>query len=327
MATDVGSRASAFEYTACPANCGHFLLDSDPSYAPKGESRLGEFFDIKQGVAIRLGRCPCGALQCIRCKGLVPQKDVFSHVCAIATKDDDPASKALIAKIGKACPACGMFIEKNQGCSHMMCGDRASGTYQQALKMAVAVTNSTGRQCGRSATDAQVSHSMTARSNSGNGNDTLYRSGSVIHWILILARDTVQHRLRNKTSSNGWQLLPVLLICAPQTSALSAAHAFQRRQEMVCKWMSTRPSYSSSVLRSYVMRTWHAGKPFGVGCAGLERFGNQGDGGKALCEPDQLLVADPERWIVSIGVNADVSFEMARFMREVGMYILCHRCV
>ena len=134
MATDVGSRASAFEYTACPANCGHFLLDSDPSYAPKGESRLGEFFDIKQGVAIRLGRCPCGALQCIRCKGLVPQKDVFSHVCAIATKDDDPASKALIAKIGKACPACGMFIEKNQGCSHMMCGDRASGTYQQALK-------------------------------------------------------------------------------------------------------------------------------------------------------------------------------------------------
>ena len=50
------------------------------------------------------------------------------------TKDDDPASKALIAKIGKACPACGMFIEKNQGCSHMMCGDRASGTYQQALK-------------------------------------------------------------------------------------------------------------------------------------------------------------------------------------------------
>ena len=125
-----------------------------------------------------------------------------------------------------------------------------------------------------------------------------------------LATETVQHRLRNKTSSKGWQLLLVLLICAPQTLALSAAHAFQRRQEMVCKWMSTRASYSSSVLRSYVMRTWHAGKPFGVGCAGLERFGNQGDGGKALCEPDQLL-ADPECRIVSIGVNADVSFEMA----------------
>ena len=64
------------------------------------------------------------------------------------------------------------------------------------------------------------------------------------------ATDTVQRRIRNETSSKGWQLLLVLLICAPQTSALSAAHAFQRRQEMVCKWMSTRPR-NSSFLRQF----------------------------------------------------------------------------
>ena len=53
-------------------------------------------------VAVRLGRCPCGALQCTRCKALVQPKDIYSHMCANATKEDDPATKALIAKIGKA---------------------------------------------------------------------------------------------------------------------------------------------------------------------------------------------------------------------------------
>ena len=132
--TTTSSPSALFDYSACPAGCGYYLLNNDPSYAPPGESKLGEFFDVKQGVsccrgihsrasqtslppflfdprpnarvpvqvAVRLGRCPCGALQCSRCKALVPPKDVYRHICADATKEDDPATKALIAKIGKA---------------------------------------------------------------------------------------------------------------------------------------------------------------------------------------------------------------------------------
>ena len=120
-------------YSACPAGCGHWLLDEHPSYAPPGEPRLGAFFDVKQGVAVRLGCCPCGALICSRCKGLVPAAERLSHLCKDATADD-PASRELIAKIGKACPACGLFIEKNAGCSSMMCGTRAHGNIQEALR-------------------------------------------------------------------------------------------------------------------------------------------------------------------------------------------------
>ena len=50
------------------------------------------------------------------------------------TAHDDAESRALIAKIGKKCPACGMFMEKNQGCSHMKCGTRASGSDAEALR-------------------------------------------------------------------------------------------------------------------------------------------------------------------------------------------------
>ena len=55
-------------------------------------------------------------------------------MCASATAHDDAESHALIAKIGKKCPACGMFMEKNQGCSHMKCGTRASGSDAEALR-------------------------------------------------------------------------------------------------------------------------------------------------------------------------------------------------
>ena len=120
-------------YSACPAGCGHWLLDDDPSYAPPGEPRLGAFFDVKEGVAVRLGRCPCGALICSRCKALVPAADGMTHLCKDATADD-PASRELIAKIGKKCPACGLFIEKNAGCPSMMCGTRAHGSIRDALR-------------------------------------------------------------------------------------------------------------------------------------------------------------------------------------------------
>jgi hypothetical protein len=124
----------------CPTRsflaAGNYLYEEHPSYTPPPSEgvRLGEFADVGVGVAVRLGRCPCGGLVCSRCKALVPAADVRSHVCKVATSADDPATRALIAKIGKKCPACGMFIEKNAGCSHMKCGTRAGGSNADALR-------------------------------------------------------------------------------------------------------------------------------------------------------------------------------------------------
>lgn len=131
---DASAPSSGFNYSACPANCGNYLIGSHPTYARAGECRLGEFFEVGPGVAVRLGRCPCGALQCVRCKALVQPEDAYSHMCAEATARDDAESRRLIAQIGKKCPACGMFMEKNQGCSHMKCGTRASGSDAEALR-------------------------------------------------------------------------------------------------------------------------------------------------------------------------------------------------
>jgi hypothetical protein len=38
---------------------------------------------------------------------------------------------------GKDCPACGMFIEKNQGCDIVMCGSHAHGDVQRILRLGV----------------------------------------------------------------------------------------------------------------------------------------------------------------------------------------------
>ena len=39
----------------------------------------------------------------------------------------DPASMALMAKLGKRCPKCSNFIQKDSGCHVMMCGTKAHG--------------------------------------------------------------------------------------------------------------------------------------------------------------------------------------------------------
>ena len=45
------------EYSACPAGFGNFLMEEDTSYAPRGQVKLGDFFDVRDGVAVRHGRC------------------------------------------------------------------------------------------------------------------------------------------------------------------------------------------------------------------------------------------------------------------------------
>merc|ERR1712188_55307 len=45
----------------------------------------------------------------------------------------DDATMKTLKKIGKKCPACGMFIEKNAGCHVMNCGTHAHGSMEQGL--------------------------------------------------------------------------------------------------------------------------------------------------------------------------------------------------
>ena len=62
------------EFYACPAGCGNYLAEVDPSYVREGSGpKLGEFFEVpcakkkkkgaadKNSLAVRCGRCPCAA--------------------------------------------------------------------------------------------------------------------------------------------------------------------------------------------------------------------------------------------------------------------------
>ena len=79
---------------------------------------------------------------CCVCKQLCESAD---HECpkkngerdeasAAARAAEDASTLALLSSIGKACPCCGNFIEKNQGCDVMMCGDSAHGSLAKALQ-------------------------------------------------------------------------------------------------------------------------------------------------------------------------------------------------
>jgi hypothetical protein len=115
----------------------------------------GEPMDEK--LAVRLGQCPnCAAAICTRCKTMVKPEAMLSHsaladrhlpaahhsssltrkrglrssllaVCAEVTAETDPATLALMAKIGKKCPACASALDVHQSQmsaaqSHRLCG-------------------------------------------------------------------------------------------------------------------------------------------------------------------------------------------------------------
>ena len=64
--------------------------------------------------------------------------------------------------------------------------------------------------------------------------------------------------------------------------------------------------------QDYLLHTWHPGQPRGASCAHLRRFGNDGDGGKMVCDAKAVLERQADDClVVSVGSNGDVSFEEA----------------
>lgn len=113
-------------FFACPAKCGNFLIDVDPTYV------------LRQGIKVAVTeRCPCGVGVCLQCHQEVREKEFLSHKCPEQksnSKEDDEATMNMMKKIGKKCPNCSMFIIKNEGCDYMMCGDKAHGDLTKAIK-------------------------------------------------------------------------------------------------------------------------------------------------------------------------------------------------
>jgi hypothetical protein len=125
------------EFSACPAGCGLYLLHNHESYTHRGGGvGLGQMISREDGaLAIRLGECPCGALLCVACKTLVQAEDAQAHVCKEGGEAADPATRALMTKVCKACPGCGMLLQNTgTGCDLMMCGTEAHGSVADALR-------------------------------------------------------------------------------------------------------------------------------------------------------------------------------------------------
>jgi hypothetical protein len=132
----LGSQAQGDEKTfACPAGCGRMLVVVPPTYN----------IDPKSGAfAIQLGQCPCLAKVCTLCHKQetgphheceMDQKRVDALAAKAGAAPVDQASEQYMAKIGKKCPACGMFISKTWGCDMMMCGSSAHSSEDKALRM------------------------------------------------------------------------------------------------------------------------------------------------------------------------------------------------
>ena len=126
-------------FFACPAKCGRYLIDQDPQYAmvPRGATSDAGF-DRK----MRLGKCECGAHVCVNCHQQAVKtvsasgEEEYSHTCPTALNRDEPTDAAtleLLKTIGKKCPNCGNWIQKNDGCNVMMCGTEAHGRLSDAL--------------------------------------------------------------------------------------------------------------------------------------------------------------------------------------------------
>jgi len=106
------------KFFACPAKCGKYLMDQDPQYEmiPRGKTQEEGFKKVLQ-----LGKCSCGAAVCVRCHelGIENANGEIEHTCPAALDreiETDAATLKLLKKLGKKCPNCSMFMQKNDGC-------------------------------------------------------------------------------------------------------------------------------------------------------------------------------------------------------------------
>lgn len=127
------------DFFECPGKCGEFLLASHPAYA---EQKIGEFYtdEASGNVCVKLGGCPtCKANVCVKCQCGVQSRggEVPAHRCGdliAGAAEADADTLAVMATIGKKCPVCGIFIEKNEGCEFMMCGTKSHGSLKESIK-------------------------------------------------------------------------------------------------------------------------------------------------------------------------------------------------
>ena len=114
------------KYFGCPGKCGRFLIEEAVEFRT----------DKAHGIPVmRLGACPCGACICLQCK-LEESTSAAVHQCPSQKggAEIDAMSLALVAKAGKKCPKCKMFVQRTEGCHVMMCGTNAHGKVTDALR-------------------------------------------------------------------------------------------------------------------------------------------------------------------------------------------------
>ena len=89
--------------------------------------------------------------------------------------------------------------------------------------------------------------------------------------------------------------------------------------EMAGAWMAACPDgpWTHKTIQQYIMENWHPGIGFGVAsspdagmCPRPVRVGSAGDGGKLVCQPEELAHAHPCR-VVAVGSRGETSFEAA----------------
>ncbi len=121
---------------------------------PHADCTICLYTEVVEPAKSSFGQCPCGQVICLLCHAgvnfVAPYKTEsgqivkWKHDCKklgeqkalkeAKSKIEMEKDLALLAKVGKKCIACDMFIQKNEGCHIMMCGDTAHGSLVKALR-------------------------------------------------------------------------------------------------------------------------------------------------------------------------------------------------
>lgn len=113
------------QFFGCPANCGRILLE------PVELKWLGD----RNAPYMAPGECVCGAMCCVVCHQRLLAENVRTHDCPASKLGADMTDNELLLLHNRGvrkCPRCSTFIQKNEGCHIMMCGNNAHGSIEEA---------------------------------------------------------------------------------------------------------------------------------------------------------------------------------------------------